>query len=152
MYRLDTNVNLEKDKELITSEFERIAQLIVDLNIGMGCIDSTPVPYNYTAEFDFKGVSGGIRWINKKVFKAKMDYNVRHNFDLDLIMQELLVNRIILKPKYLTSICGIDTNKGGGSGKKRKDQLDSITNMKLKWGKYFEFDHKKNVPKIMVKR
>ncbi len=151
LYRLDTNERIP-DADTVMAEIERLAQMVVDLEIGYACIDGTPVPYGYDAEFGFKGVSGGIRWINKSVYKAKFDKNVQYNFDLDIVLQELLLNRVILKPKYLCTTDKKDTNSGGASSKKRQDQLDSILNMKRKWKSHFEYNEKKNVPKIAVKR
>jgi hypothetical protein len=152
MYRLDLNTPLNKDKELISSEIERIAQLLVDLDIGFATIDATGVPYGYDGEFAFKGTAGAIKWINKSKFKAKPDDKVRYNFDLDIVLQELLTNRIILKPRYLVANAVIDKNNGGGSSKLRKNMIESIYNMKHKWGKYFDYGLKHNKPVIKVKR
>lgn len=152
MYRLDTNTPIEKNKEIITSEIERIAQMLIDLNLGLATTDATGVPYGYDGEFAFKGTTGAIKWINKSVYKAKIDEKVKYNYDLDIILQELLFNRIILKPRYLIANAQIDKNAGGDSSKIRKNMLESINNMKQKWGKYFEYDLRKNVPKMNVKR
>jgi len=153
LYRLDFNEPIKKDKEVITSEIERIAQLIVDLEIGFACEDASSVPYNYTQEFTFKGISGGIKWINKEKFKAVIDKSVEHNYDTDIILQELMMNRIILMPKYITGKSKICTNAGGSAeGRIRKDQLGSIERMKSKWGKYYKFDDKHNKSSLNVKR
>lgn len=151
LYRLDTNCDIESP-ETVTAEIERIAQLIVDLDIGHGCICGTPVPYGYDCEFGFKGIPGGVKWINKAKYVAVCDDEVTHNYDIDLILQELLVNRIILQPKYFCATTQNDLVSGGDSSKSRQEQLDSVLNMKRKWKRYFEFDKKKNVPKIAVKR
>lgn len=152
MYRLDENVPIGKNKEIITSEIERIAQLMVDLDIGYACNDATAVPYGYDGEFAFKGTSGSMKWVYKKVFKAKMDESVKFNYDIDIIMQELLHNRIVLKPRYLCGKDFQDTNSGGDSNKVRQEQIDSINNMKLKWGKYFDYNFNNNRPSIKVQR
>lgn len=151
-YMLDIVIDLCKDKDTITSEVYRIAQLIYDLDIGMAFVGPNAIPYNYDREFAFKGIPGAVKWFNRNVFKGKIDPNVAYNFDIDLVMQELLNNRICLMPKYLYDKGTIDKNSGGESSKKRVAQLDSIINMKAKWGKYFDFDSKKNKPKINVKR
>ena len=70
IYRLDKNETLT-DPETITAEFERIGQLMLDLDIGYGCVDASRVPYGYTSEFAFSGASGGLRWVNKKCFKSR---------------------------------------------------------------------------------
>lgn len=153
LYRLDFNEPIKKDKEIITSELERIAQLIVDLDIGFACEDASSVPYNYTQEFTFKGISGGIKWINKSRFKAVIDPTVEHNYDTDIILQELMMNRIILMPKYITGRSKICTNEGGSAvGRQRKDMLGCIERMKNKWGKYYKFDEKHNKSSLNVQR
>lgn len=152
MYRLDDITPLHKDKEIITAEVERIAQLMADLDIGYACIDATGVPYGYDGEFAFKGTSGSMKWVNKNVLKARPDERVKYNYDLDLVLQELLLNRIILKPRYIIGKDHQDTNAGGDSSKMRQDQIDSINNMKVKWGKYFKYNFKNNKPMINVPR
>lgn len=152
-YRTDKNRPLDRDPEMITAEIERIAQIMLDLNIGYGCTDASPRPFAYDSEFAFKGTSGGVRWVNKAVFKAKLDDKARYNWDLDLVLQELLVNRVIFKPKYLCDLGIADTNAGGDSdNKQRAEQVASIEYMKLKWGKYFRYNMNNNTPNIAVTR
>ena len=150
-YRMFDTVDL-KDKETVTSELERIGQLMYDLNIGFGATDATIRPWNYDCEFSFKGCAGAVRWVNRLAFKSKCVKELEYNYDLDLVLQELLKNRIILKPKYFCSKGLTDTNEGGASGKKRGDQIASIHLMEEKWGKYFSYNFKQNVPHINVKR
>lgn len=140
------------DPEIVTSELERIGQLMSDLGIGFGATDATIRPWNYDCEFAFKGCAGAVRWVNRPVFKAKCVKELEYNYDLDLVLQELLYNRIILKPKYFCSKGLTDTNEGGASAKKRDDQIASINLMRSKWGKYFTYNFKMNVPHINVKR
>lgn len=140
------------DPVKITAELERVAQLMGDLEIGFGATDATIRPWNYDCEFSFKGCAGAVRWVNRRVFKSKCVKELEYNYDIDLVLQELLVNRIILKPKYFCSKGLTDTNEGGASGKKRGDQVNSINLMKAKWGKYFSYNMKTNVPHINVKR
>lgn len=151
-YLLTEVTDLKQNKELITSEVYRIAQIIYDLGIGMAYCSPTIIPYNYTQEFAWKGIPGAVKWINRSVFKARYDYKVAENFDIDIIMQELLVNRITLMPKYLNFRADTDTNAGGNSARFRSTQLASLTNMQAKWGKYFSFNKKNNKPSINVKR
>ena len=141
-----------RNKEIITSEIERIGQIIAYLGIGHGFIGPNAIPYMYDKEIAWFGIPGSVKWYNKAVFKGRPDMDVAENFDIDIIMQELLMNRITLMPKYLYDKGKIDVNAGGNSARKRQDQLDSISNMKIKWGKYFQYDHKKNKPKINVSR
>jgi hypothetical protein len=151
VYRLESNVPLT-DPEIITSEFERIAQLMVDLDIGYAATDATRTPWGYSAEYEFKGTSGGMRWFNKKCYKSRFLEEIGYCCDIDVVLHELLVNRIILKPKYLCTHGGTDTNAGGNSQKVREDQLASVNLMRQKWGKYYSFNEKTNKPRIAVKR
>lgn len=151
IYRLDKNEKLT-DKEIIMSEIERVAQIMIDLDIGFGAEDAAETPWNYVSEFSFKGTTGAMRWYNKKVYKSRYNEELYHNCDLDVMLNELLVNRITLKPMYFCVKSGTDTNSGGNSSKKRKDQEDCVLDMKRKWGKYFDYDFKTNKPAIRVPR
>lgn len=151
IYRLDKNEKLT-DKETIMAEIERIAQIMLDLRIGFGAEDAAETPWNYVSEFAFKGTTGAMRWFNKKVYKSKFREEVYHNCDLDVMLNELLLNRITLKPMYFCVKSGTDTNSGGNSSKKRKEQEDCVLDMKRKWGKYFDYDFKTNKPAIRVPR
>ena len=150
-HRLESNVVIDSP-EIIMSEIERIAQIMLDLSIGYAATDPTTAPWNYNSEFEFKGTSGGMRWVNRKAFKAKLREDVEFNWDLDVVLQELLYNRIILKPKYFCSKGLTDTNAGGLSDKKRSQQVASINLMKIRWGKYFAYNFDSNKPYIRVKR
>ena len=87
-YRLDDATNIKTQftnhREVATSEIERIAQLLVDLNLGFACDNPQPALYNYTQEFMFKGMPGGIRWINKMYFKAKFNPDDFATSDIDM--------------------------------------------------------------------
>lgn len=152
VYLLDSATSLNGNAERITAEIERLARIVYDLGIGHAFLPPTAIPYNYTQEFAFKGIPGAVKFYNRGVFKAKLDRNVSENFDIDLILQELLTNRICLQAKYFVPIADMDTNAGGNSDRVRQDQIDSITNMKAKWGKYFQYDFRKNKPTINVAR
>ncbi len=156
VYRLNDSTPITEEYydaplEVATAEIERIAQLLVDLNIGFACDNPQPALYVYDKEFSFKGMPGGIRWINKAAFKAKFDPLDWATSDVDMMMQELLMNRIILLPKYFHSDSIKDKNAGGTT-------VDSATNrkfrlaMKNKWGRYYDFDYKRNIARINVKR
>lgn len=154
-YRLDTFTNMKTDmknyKEVATSEIERIAQLLVDLDLGFACDNPQSALYNYTQEFCFKGMPGGIRWINKKAFKAKFDANDFATSDVDMMMQELLKNRVILQPRYFHSFSIKDKTEGGTTVSSNVNYQFRLA-MKNKWGRYFDYDFKKNQAKINVKR
>lgn len=151
-YMIDKQWNIGRDKETITAEIERQCQLIYDLDIGLGFLTPTAIPYNYDREFGFKGVPGAVKFINRKKFKAKYDEAVVENFDIDMELQELIHNRICLTPKYFYDKSLMDVNAGGNSERVRQDQIDSVMNMKAKWGQYFDYNWQKNKPNVRVKR
>lgn len=151
IYRMEKNVKIT-DKEAVMGEIERIAQLMLDLNIGFGAEDAAITPWNYCSEFSFKGTTGAMRWYNKDVYKSRFDEMVYHNCDLDVMLHELLVNRIILRPMYFCAKAGTDTNAGGNSSKTRQAQIDCALEMKRRWGRYFDYDWKTNKPKINITR
>lgn len=151
LYRMETNEKIT-DKEIILGEIERIAQIMLDLGIGFGAEDAAITPWNYISEFTFKGTTGAMRWYNKAVYKSRFDEAVYHNCDLDVMLHELMVNRIILRPMYFCVQAGTDVNAGGNSSKTRQAQIDCALEMKKRWGKYFDYNFKNNKPKIRVDR
>ena len=92
-----------------------------------------------------------MRWINRKALKAVYDINELAASDIDMMMQKLLKNRIILQPKYLCVKAGMDLNDGS-TMTSRKIRLLFIDAMKNKWGKYYDYDYKRNIALIKVKR
>lgn len=156
LYRLDTSTNLVKDvknyRAVATNELERIAQLIVDLDLGFACDSPQKSPYQYTSEFKFLGTPGSIRWINKKCFKAECLPEDDAASDVDIVMQELLKNRIIIQPRYFLGDNIMYTNDGGSDQFTSEDNRQYHLAMKNKWMKYFDFDYKRNLIKINVKR
>lgn len=151
LYRLENNDTIT-DKETIIAEIERIAQILLDLNLGFGAEDAAETPWNYISEFSFKGTTGAMRWYNKKAYKSRYREEVYHNCDIDVMFQELITNRIILRPLYFCTKAGTDTNAGGNSSKKRQEQVDCALEMKRKWGKYFSYNFDNNKPSIRVSR
>lgn len=149
-YRLEYNSSIE-DNSIITEELERVGQLIFDLDIGLASVDVTPAPWNYRSEFEFTGTSGGCRWFNRSIFKSRYTTDIGDSCDFDVVFQELIKNRIILKPKYFTANAMLDLNKGGIT-KSRQGTIDSYKAMKIKWGKYFAYNLKQNKAYIKVKR
>lgn len=154
-YRMNNTLRIENEdktpnKELITSEVERIAQLVVDLGVGMATETATSTAFTYDGEFGFKTMPGHIRWINKSKLKAKLTDEPTSS-DIDMVMQELLKNRIILCPKYFCSnTCGMDKNAGATI--KRKEHEEIQIAMRNKWGRYYKYDFRRNIPRINVKR
>ena len=69
-YRMFDTSSID-NPEIVTSELERVGQLMSDLGIGFGATDATIRPWNYDCEFSFKGCAGAVRWINRRTFKAK---------------------------------------------------------------------------------
>lgn len=155
-YRTDVGTNIKttfaNHREIVTSEIERIAQLLVDLNIGLAYDSPCASLYAYTSELAFKGTPGGIRWINKRALKATVRPEDDAASDLDMIMQELLKNRITLQTMYFLARNIQYTNAGGSDEFSSGDNKIFHLAMKNKWGKYFDFDYNRNIPKINVKR
>lgn len=148
-----TSETRDMTREEASMELERIAVLMVDLEIGYACTDAVPAPYYYDSEFKFKGMCGGCKWVNKARFMAKVDPDCQYNFDLDLELQELLHNRIVLKPIYFIDVGGQDTNRGGSNVDKNKaKRMAGIEHTKAKWGKYFDYNLKNNKARIVVTR
>lgn len=155
VYRMDDTKYLEDidgnpDIEKITSEVERIAQLIYDLNIGFAFDQPTLAPYAYDKEFAFVGCPGHIRWINKAALKATYDPQDPASGDVDMMMQEILSNRIIIQPRYLCVKAYMDTNEG--AYRLRSEHINYVESMKNKWGRYYEYNYDRNIAKINVKR
>ena len=138
------------DTETITMECERIGQLIYDLGIGLAFDNPNFAPYIYDREFGFKGMPGHIRWVNKAAFKARYNPEDPATSDIDMAMQELLLNRVCLLPKYYCTRAFMDTNAGANTP--RKEHIDMTIAMHNKWGKYYEYDYRKNVARLNVKR
>lgn len=153
-YRLDDTYSIKSlmtgdiDKECITAEVERIAQLLVDLDLGIACDNASQAPYAYTQEFTVKGMPGHFRWINKPCLKATYDPKDEAASDIDMVMQELLGNRIILQPRYF--IC--KSTIGKNTTEDRATQKIFIESMKNKWGKYYDYNFKRNIASINVSR
>ena len=127
--------------------------MIYDLDIGLSFGSPNNSPYVYNQEFCWYGIPGAFKIINRKVIKARMDSTVYRNVDIDYVLQEVLVNRICLDAKWfcIKGYRDKDTNKTG-SVYTKKNIENSIDKMKIKWGRHFQYDEKKNVPKIFVKR
>lgn len=143
-----------KSKEIATAELERYGQLLADLDIGLlGSRIIITLPYNYTCEFGLSDMIGPIRIYNKKYIKSRYE-EMPFFSDTDFVLQELLKNRIILRPNYFGGNAKLETNKGGMNiTRTKKIQLDVYQNiLKPKWGRYIDFNSKKNITKIIVRR
>lgn len=138
------------DRETATMECERIGQLLYDLNLGLAFENANPASYVYDREFGFKGMPGHIRWVNKEGLKAKFESEDPACSDIDMAMQELLMNRIILMPKYFCTEAFMDTNEG--TTVSRQQHINLTIAMHNKWGKYYEYDYRKNVARLKIKR
>ena len=151
IYRLDKSVRIN-DKETVTAELERMCQLVVDLDIGiLGC-PIVMIPYSYTSEFHLAGMIGPIRIYNRE--KVKGRYLPMPFFsDTDFALQEILLNRIILRPDYFGTDAKLEVNKGGMNLKRNKEtQVNQAAWMNSKWGKYFKYDNNRNISYILVDR
>lgn len=153
-FKYRTNVTSKiTDPEIVQAEFERLGQMIFDLGIGLAIGSPTSIPYNYTSEFSWFGIPGAWKIVNTKKCKARMDPEIYRNVDIDFVLQEVLMNRIVLDSKYLCSEGFIDkSTTTSGSVYSKKNIDDSIEMMELKWGRYFKYNAKNAVPMILVER
>jgi hypothetical protein len=142
--------NGNPDRETATMECERIGQLLSDLNLGLAFDNPNFASYIYDREFGFKGMPGHIRWVNKSAFKARYNPDDPATSDIDMAMQELLLNRIILLPKYYCTTALMDTNAGAAEA--RKEHTDMTIAMHNKWGDYYVYNYRKNIANINVPR
>lgn len=145
--------NTVRSPEIVTAEFERMAQIVEDLDIPLLGIPIVADPRKYSAEFKFSGVIGPMRIYNRKLIKARYE-QMPFFGDTDFVLQELLLNRIVLRPCYLASDAKIEVNKGGMNLKRTKMMQEKTYKeiLKPKWGKYVTFNTKSNVTNIRVKR
>jgi len=140
------------DKETAISEILRVAQILDDLHLGMASLTMTNDVRKRSSEFLFKGIIGIINWYNKEYMRGSYEKEII-KVDLDFMLQELLYNRIIIIPDYIGALGQYDKNKGGNNTNKTKQRLIDANNyLKIKWGRYFDFDYKTNQSKIKVKR
>ena len=136
-YRVDT-LDKINDPVTVTREIERLAQLIVDIDIGYLTMPSDMNIKFYDRPFRFSGIPGAMRIYNKAKFKGKDTGKFLYLADIDVELQELLHNRIILIANYFCHKAYIDTNKGGNNFDKSFAEMSAENDvMKNKWGKYF---------------
>ena len=127
-----------------------MGQILVDLNLGLGISHISTAPYAYRRAYDFMGMPGSIRWINKRALKAKYDPKDPASSDIDMMMQELMYNRIVLQSRYFCAQAEMDTNDGSSEDRSYHVQIQEA--MKTKWGKYYGYDYRKNEARIHVER
>lgn len=155
MYRTIDCVNIKSDEEgkiLVSQELERLAQLIVDLDLGIVFPPMSKALYAYDREFNFLGVPGQFRIVNKKCLKATCNSKDEARGDIDICMQELLKNRICLREMYFLPNAYQDRILGEEEIDERKDHYNYIYALMNKWGRYFDYDFKRNIAKIKVSR
>jgi len=148
---IDT-ANFEDPVRTATEEIERIAQVLYDLDLGLAYDGPQKSLFQYTSEWNFTGMPGHCRWINKKCLKATYDCKSMAASDIDMAMQEMLYNRVTLQPRYFLSDAGQMELNAGGVTIDRSLLKKSRDAMIVKWGKYYDFDWRKNQAKINVKR
>lgn len=149
-YREKETVPIESP-ETVQAEFERLAQMVYDLRIGLAYGPPTDTPYNYTSEFAWTGMPGAFKIVNRSCIKARMDPKADRNVDVDYVLQELLENRICLSAKWLCDKAFMEKNANVTGSRYTSDQLiSSLELMKLRWGRYINYSA--NVVKIKVAR
>lgn len=141
------------DPELVQAEFLRLAQMTYDLNIGLCSGTPNGNIHSFRSEFMWTGIPGAWKIVNRHAIKARMDPTIDRNVDIDYVMQENLLNRIILHERYLTSKEFRDSMTNTTGSLYTKNNIDaSLERMELKWGKYFRYDKGRNLPLIRIKR
>lgn len=136
-YRVDTLDKIE-DPTVITQEFERLGQIIADIGLGYLAISTDVNVMYYDRPFKFVGNPGCVRIYNRKCFKARDKGNFLYFADVDVLLQELLLNRIVLIANYVCHKAGFDVNSGGNNFSKSAKEMEAENEaMKLKWGKYY---------------
>lgn len=152
IYRKDSYYEIEKP-ETVQAEFERLAQILHDLDLGLAFGPATSAPYNYDREIAFKGIPGAFKIINRRQVKARMDGKFDRDIDIDYVLQELVQNRICINAMYLCDKAYKPENVHfSGSVYDTAMIRNTVDLMKLKWGKYFSYNHKNNRPKLQVER
>ena len=155
-YRAAKSVNInsvyDDYKNIIENEIERLAQIVVDLGLGIISTHPLATPYAFTKEFDLYGAPGSTRIINKPCFKATYSNADPANSDVDMILQEVLKNRIALRCSYFHTMTlpNLKTKGGTANNKKLQDELHLA--MKNKWGRYYIYDQRNSISKIRVNR
>lgn len=149
-----TNINSTYDnyKDIIESEIERLAQIVVDLRLGIVSTHPLATPYAFVKEFDLFGTPGSTRIINKPCFKAKYSSDDPANSDVDMILQEVLKNRIALRCSYFHTMTLPNLKTEGGTFNSKQVQDELHLALKNKWGKYFTYDELKSISKMRINR
>ena len=150
-YRLEKNIAIKNPVD-VSRELERLGQIIVDLDIGVMGSPILNIPYGYTAEINFSSMIGPIRFYNRDKVKGRY-IEMPFFSDTDFALQEIMLNRIIFRPNYFVTDAKLERNSGGMNIRRTNKHLQVQADwMKKKWGKYFVYDTKKNITKIMVNR
>ena len=137
------------DPEMITDELFRQCTMLCDLDLGYGFLNFTPDARKYVQEFRFWGTGGSVYFFNRRCLKSRFNEEAYAVADAELELQELLHNRIILYPKYMTTMSIFNKGKNTQSRTLKKVK-DSLLWVKLKWGGYFYYENNKT--KILIER
>ena len=149
-YVSDDIVNIT-DPEITEMELARILTIMHDLEIGFGALMFDYDPKKYSQEFKFAGTLGAVYFFNRDKVKGKFHNEASAVADAEFELQELLINRIVLLPKYIVPMALY--NKGKNTqNRSLKVQHESCVWTKLKWGKYFDYNLRTRKTKIKVKR
>lgn len=135
-YRLD-GLTVIEDPKLATMELERLAQCLVDLNIGYCASPASSRAMYYEKPFRFTGTTGGMKIFNKACCKTRWSELLILS-DMEFELEELLYNRIILIPDYFCDEHNIDTNAGGNNTIKSNGLVERENEiLTARFGKYW---------------
>lgn len=150
-YRLDSLTAIT-DPSLVSMELERLAQCLVDLNIGYCASPASSRAMYYDRPFRFTGTTGGMKIFNKAVCKARWSELLILS-DMEFELTELLHNRIILIPDYFCDEHNIDTNSGGNNTVKSNSLIEQENRTLIdRFGKYWRCPGNGKGGKVMVDR
>lgn len=152
LYRLDSIEKLY-DKTIITSEIERLAQVLYDMGVGYFAVPSDSNVKYYDRPFKFVGVNGWLTMYNKSALKSRLNNELKFLSDIEFQLNELMKNRIVIIPNYFCVVCDIDTNKGGSNDDKKLNEFE-IENeiVSQKWGCYYRKANGNSAGSLRVKR
>lgn len=139
------------DTETIEMELHRILQIMKDLEIGFGAMMFDYDPKKYDKEFAFAGTLGAVYFFNRDKVIGQFNNEASAVADAEFELQELLVNRIALLPKYIAVRARF--NKGIATQNRTSSSVrDASIWTKQKWGKYFYYDPIKNKTQLRITR
>lgn len=146
-YRLE-EYSAPVDPATATMEIERLAQILVDLDLGFCAGPGHTNLMYYDRPFRFTGIVNSMKIFNLERCSSRFDQRYAYLSDDDFEFQELLTNRVILLADYFLTKNGISST---GSTESKEIKEDAAL-MKSKWGSSYKEPKGNSFGKIMVRR